>query len=82
MESFETPCGGEEPGLAVLVERAIQKGTPPMTLEEVQRVGALDPVAYEIDVDVQGGKPVTYSLDESKDGPKIAKIVHTLKVAA
>ena len=80
MEHFEAPCGGTEPGLVTLVERARQNQTPAMTLEEVQRVGALDPVAYEIDTDIQGGKPVVYSLDEAKDGPKIAEIVENLKV--
>ena len=49
-------------------------------VEEVQRAGALDPVAYQIDQVIQGGKPVVYSLDNRNDGPKIAEIVTTLKV--
>ena len=80
METFESPCGGVEPGLAMLVQRAWETKAPPMTLEEVQRVGALDPVAYEIDTDIENGKPVIYSLDETNDGPKIAEIVETLRV--
>ena len=80
MEPFPSPCGAVEPGIAALVERARENQTPAMTLEEVQRVGALDPVAYEIDVESHAGKPVQYSLDEEKDGPKIAEIVESLKV--
>ena len=80
MEPFESPCGSNEPGLAALVDRAWQNNTPAMTLEEVQRVGALDPVAYEIDTDIEGGKPVIYSLDNKEDGPKIMEIVGNFKV--
>ena len=80
MESFVAPSGGNEPGLAALVERAWQNKTPAMTLEEVQRCGALDPVAYQIDTDTENGKPLSYSLDNRQDGEKISEIVSSLKV--
>ena len=80
MEPFESPCGAKEPGLAALVDQARKNQTPAMTLEEVQRVGALDPVAYEIDIDIEDGQPLTYSLDKKEDGTRIVKIVEGLKV--
>ena len=80
MEAFESPCGSHEPGLVTLVQRALENNTPVMTLEEIQRVGALDPVAYEIDTDTEHDKPVVYSLDKATDGPKIAEIVKSFKV--
>ena len=76
MESFVTDCGAEEPGLVDLVQRADEMNIPPMTIEEVQRLGAVDPVAVAADTD----KP-WLSFQNNEDGPKILDIVHQLSVS-
>ena len=43
--STTNAAGGKEPGLADLVQRALNTGAPCMTVEQVQRLGSLDPVA-------------------------------------
>ena len=74
MESFENPAGGREPGLIDLVQKALETNVPCLTVEQVQRMGALDPVAVQID-------PGPWlSLSEVGDGPKIAEIMQQLKV--
>ena len=75
MESFTLPCGGEEPGLVDLVTQADGKNVPVMTVEEVQRLGALDPVAVKIDEAKE-----CLSMDNNEHGPKITQIIHQLKV--
>ena len=47
-----------------------------MTVEEVQRLGGLDPVSVKIDED-----STCLSLETDDDGPKILKIIKTLKIA-
>ena len=75
LESFQSPCGAFEPGIVQLVERADRLNTPSMTVEEVQRLGAIDPVAVAID----RTKPwLRVSNDE--DGPKILNIIKNFKV--
>ena len=60
--------------LVDLVQKALETNAPCLTVEQVQRMGALDPVAVQID-------PGPWlSLSESGDGPKIAEIIQQLKV--
>ena len=74
MESFTTDQGVREPGLVELVERARKADAPVMTVEEVQRLGAIDPVDVQVD-DVPW-----MTLENADDGPKICKIVQQIKV--
>ena len=82
METFQTPCGGVEPGIFELVTKALEAGPrcPIMTVEEVQRLGALDPVGVEIDTDewLSIEKKPDHMPD---DGPKIMEIVSKLQVS-
>ena len=50
METFKNPSGGNEPGIAALVQKAIDTDADVMTLEEVQRLGAVDPVGIQVDL--------------------------------
>jgi len=50
MEAFDNPAGGEEPGIATLVQKALDTDAAVMTLEQVQRLGAVDPVGVQVDL--------------------------------
>ena len=75
LEPFKTECGGEEPGLVTLVERALDEDPPVMTIDQVQRLGTIDPVEVEVD-DVPW-----LSLDNNDDGPKMLDIAQQLRVS-
>ena len=76
MESFTNDSGGEEPGLYNLVDKADKTNSPVMTLEEVQRLGGVDPVSIQLDFN----ESEWLSLNKPEDGPKILEIVKQLKV--
>ena len=59
-----------------LVRRAMRHDAPCMTLEDVQRLGALDPVNVSIDADGP-----CFSLENDEDGPKILEVINQLKIA-
>ena len=75
MEPFQSPCGADEPGLVGLVQRALDVDAPCMSVEEVQRLGALDPVGVQID------EGRWLSLETKEDGPEILSIVNKLKIS-
>ena len=75
MEPFKSPCGADEPGLVGLVQRALDVEAPCMSAEEVQRLGALDPVNVQID------EGRWLSLENKEDGPEILSIVHKLRIS-
>ena len=81
MEPHPNACGSDEPGLFGLVTQALDAGPrcPIMTVEEVQRLGALDPVGVEIDTDewLSIEKKAEHMPD---DGPKIMEIISKLQV--
>ena len=59
-------AGSTEPGLIQLVKRVMRQNPPCMTVEEVQRLGGLDPVSVKIDME-----GTCLSLEKDKDGPEI-----------
>ena len=76
MEPFKSTCGADEPGLVGLVQRALDVEAPCMTDQQVQRLGALDPVNVQID---QGNRWL--SLENKEDGPEILSIVNKLRIS-
>ena len=59
-----------------LVRRTMKQKVPCMTIEEVQRLGALDPVNVAIDEN-----DPCLSLEKNEDGPEILRIINKLKIA-
>ena len=65
---------GREPGLVDLVQRALETNAPCVTVEQVQRMGALNPVAVQIN-------PGPWrSLNKAEEGAKFAQIIQQPKV--